>query len=303
MLRQAPARARPGLSLIELLVVLAIIALLTGLLLAAVQKAREAGARVACANNLHQVGLALHAYEADHGRLPPGGVQGPFEPAGVPEGIDHAMWPFLLPYLEQQNLTNLYRWDVPPWDAANLPAVAVRVPVLICPAAPGGHVETADDDPTWPAGARAAGTDYAPAGLSPILADRGVLAPDAPAEPALPINGRVRLSDITDGTSNTLVIAEDAGRPEAWEAGQRVADATRPGGAWASPANRIAVRASGGAAVNRTNDQEVYGFHPGGAHALFADGSVRLLRAGTDVRTLAALITRAGGETVSPDDY
>ena len=126
-------------------------------------------------------------------------------------------------------------------------------------------------------------------------------------EAALPINGRVRFTDITDGTSTTILVAEDAARPAVWEMGKRIPEATRPGGAWSSPANPIAIRGGGGptgpCAVNCTNDQELYGFHSGGANALFADGSVHLLRRGLDVGLLIALLTRAGGETVSLDAY
>src|SRR5262245_17714033 len=111
MPRRERVPPRGGFTLIELLVVIAIIAVLIGLLLPAVQKVREAAARIQCANNLKQIGVAVFAFEAEHRRLPPGAVQGPFPPAGVPEGVNHSLWPFLLPYLEQETVTARYRWD------------------------------------------------------------------------------------------------------------------------------------------------------------------------------------------------
>jgi prepilin-type N-terminal cleavage/methylation domain-containing protein len=96
-----PARVpRRGFTLIELLVVIAVISVLIGLLLPAVQKAREAASRISCANNLKQIGLALHLYHNDHDRLPPNRLDGP-----------RATWAVLiLPYLEQDNLYR--RWDL-----------------------------------------------------------------------------------------------------------------------------------------------------------------------------------------------
>ncbi len=119
------------------------------------------------------------------------------------------------------------------------------------------------------------------------------------------------MAEITDGTSNTTLITECAGRPQAWQAGRYVPDLYRAGGAWAAGANCIRVQGAhpdgslrtGPCAINCINDQEVYSFHPGGANFVFADGSVHFLSAGINIRILAALITRDGGEAVSADDY
>jgi prepilin-type processing-associated H-X9-DG protein len=115
-----------------------------------------------------------------------------------------------------------------------------------------------------------------------------------------------RLTDITDGTANTLLAAEDAGRPKAWRAGREAPGAFALGGAWASNGNKVVISGSsadgatltGPCAINCTNNQQPYSFHPGGANFLFADGSVHFLRAGVDIRVLAALATRAGSEVV-----
>ncbi len=120
-----------------------------------------------------------------------------------------------------------------------------------------------------------------------------------------------RFADIRDGASNTIVVAEDAGRPERWQMGRGYPDVYTLGGPWASGTNRIFLQGfdaqtgqqPGPCAINCTNNQEVYSFHPGGANAVYADGSVHFLQAAMDIRLLARLVTRAGGEVVSSDDF
>src|SRR5262245_44756370 len=129
-----PLRRRPGraYTVIELLVVIAIIAVLIGLLLPAVQRVREAAARASCQNNLKQSGLALHTYHECWGRFPPA-VTG-LLPAD-PRFPNHGPWPFLLPYLDQQSLSNRYRWEVSWFDPLNEPARTRTLRVLQCPSA------------------------------------------------------------------------------------------------------------------------------------------------------------------------
>ena len=304
---------RRGFTLMELLVVLAIIGVLLGLLLPAVQKVREAAARLSCGNNLRQAGLALHQFEADRGRFPPGTVFGPLPEAGVRTDALHGCWPFLLPYLEQQALFNAYRWDVDFFDPANQPTVATQLKILQCPSAEANrYVVMEHDNGAFTQGGRGACIDYGPVeGVGPGLAMLGLIDPVGDYRGTLPMNDMCRIGAITDGTSNTLLVAEDAGRPQLWQAGRYVPGVFSFGGPWASNANAVTIRGSsadgstipGPCAFNCTNNQQPYSFHTGGANFLFADGSVHFLQTGMDIRVLAALATRAGGEVVSGTDY
>jgi prepilin-type N-terminal cleavage/methylation domain-containing protein/prepilin-type processing-associated H-X9-DG protein len=265
--------ARRGYTLIELLVAVAIVSVLLGLVLAAVQRVRESARRAECQDRMRQQALAVLNYESAHGRLPPGAVQGPFELLGVPDGVSHGMWPLLLSQLGQASLAGHYKLNVPYDHPDNQPVVTARLRVLECGNAPPDRMET------WePSGLSGAVSDFAPLDVNPFLADIGLIDPAAKFESALPVNGRVRMVDIKDGASHTLLLGEAGGRP---------------GMAWASPANLLGVRqffpGSGG-------------LHRGGTNAAMADGSVRFIRDNVDIRILARLATRAGGEPV-PDDF
>jgi prepilin-type processing-associated H-X9-DG protein len=314
------------MTLIELLVVIAIIAVLLGLLLPAVMNVRETANRMGCANNLKQLGLALLLYETDYGKFPPGQVIGPLPQAGVPKAVDHGWGPFILGYIEQKALAAEYRWDLRNTDPANQPVVIRPLKVFQCPSAEpdrffyggpfagyGGKAACGDYGPTWGVDATLAGlklidkpadSPYFIPGWSNSIPDlwayRGVLVP----------NQMTCVSQVRDGTSNTIVLTEDAGRPRLWRAGKPLTDQTVIGGPWEAFFSGFIVRGSnpdgsspGPCAINCTNDREVYSFHPGGANAVFADGSVHFLPAGMSIKTLAALVTRAGGEVVSASDY
>jgi prepilin-type N-terminal cleavage/methylation domain-containing protein/prepilin-type processing-associated H-X9-DG protein len=312
---------RRGFTLIELLVVIAIIAVLLGLLLPAVQKVREAASRLKCSNNLKQLGLAMHNYHDTMQAFPPAYVnKGPYGNSGFP--FTHGWAPFLLPYIEQQPLYDLYRWDFPQYAPENQPVEATQLKAFQCPSAP-EQDRYLTIGPFAAFGTRGACGDYTiTLGVDSVLAQlgwvdrvadyRGALTnTPTPALGLSPNPTGMRLTDITDGTSTTILLTEDTGRPRLWQAGKAGPDQVLPGGPWNHFKGGIILQGStfdgtvqpGPCALNCTNNNEVYAFHTGGANAVFADGSVHFLKAGMDIRVLARLITRAGGEVVSPDGF
>src|SRR5262249_15452992 len=213
MPRSLNCKMRRGFTLIELLVVIAIIAVLIALLLPAVQKVREAANCMACANNLKNLGLALHNYENAHGRFPPGGVNGPFREAGVTTPTLHGWGVFILPYIEQQPLWDRYRLDKTYSAPENQLVAATQLKIFQCPSA--AEPDRFMTFGTWGEnGTRGACSDYAPIlGVSPKLADMGLIDRVGLYEGVMPINRMVRVSEITDGTSKTILVTECAGRP------------------------------------------------------------------------------------------
>jgi prepilin-type N-terminal cleavage/methylation domain-containing protein/prepilin-type processing-associated H-X9-DG protein len=315
---------RRGFTLIELLVVIAIIAVLVGLLLPAVQAAREAARRIACANNLKQLGLACLNYHDYQGSFPPGAL-GPLGPA-FPQDAQlkhHGLATHLLPYLEQQALANLYDWKASWFDPQNQTAVNTQLNVWQCPSAQPNRVDDGSiptvTPPQWDSftGTAACG-DYA--GMYSVnagLVAAGVIDPPGGTrdelgnyEGVFAINHTRGLAAILDGTHNTILIAECAGRPQLWHRLSVVPNQWLSGGPWSSR-NLLWSRGAtadgsafyGSCAVNCTNDREVYGFHPGGANVLFADGHVQFLKDTINIRVFVRLVTRDGGEIISAGDY
>jgi prepilin-type N-terminal cleavage/methylation domain-containing protein/prepilin-type processing-associated H-X9-DG protein len=313
---------RRGFTLIELLVVIAIIAILISLLVPAVQKAREAASRAQCANNLKNLGLAAHNYHDAQKRFPPGAV-GPIGPS-FPQYLQlkhHGLGIYLLPYLEQDAHFRQYRWDASWFDSPNQPIVNTQLTIWQCPSAQANRIQdgslpTVAPPPDPMFNGTAACGDYAGmGGVDPGLVLAGVI--DPPGGPrderghyegAFQINRSTRLTDFRDGASTTILMAECAGRPSHWHAGQLVPNVWLSGGPWASR-NLLFGRGAasdgtafyGRCAINCTNDREVYSFHSGGANVVFADGAVRFLNANLDIRIFACLVTYAGGEVVAAD--
>src|SRR5262245_46073781 len=219
---------RRGFTLIELLVAIAIIAVLIGLLLPAVQKVRETANRTACANNLKQLGLACHNYHADHGKFPPGAV-GPV--GGVPPGAKHhGPGTYRLPYLEQDALFRQYNWNVSWFDLPNQTVVNTQLKIWQCPSAEpnrsqNGSVVTVTPPDVFLFKGTAACGDYA--GMHRIdveLIRRGLVDPVSNNFGVFEVNRTTRLGEITDGTAQTILMAECAGRPKLWRAGKEVSN-------------------------------------------------------------------------------
>ncbi len=313
MSRFFPSCGRRGFTLIELLVVIAIIALLIALLVPAVQKVREAANRIQCANNLKQLGLALHQYHDENKHFPPGAV-GPT--STVQNGLkQHSLGTYLLPYLEQ-NVFRMYHSDCSWFDWPNQPAVKQQMSIWQCPSAQANRVQDGSLITVTPPAVilfsgQAACGDYA--GM--LQVDPGLVATalvDAVPNPGgvFPVNDTTRIADIRDGTSHTIAIAECAGRPQLWHKTTPVPNTWLTGGPWASRgllwgrgATQDGTAFYGSCAINCTNDREVYSFHIGGANAVFADASVHFLRADLNIRVFARLVTRAGDEFVADGDF
>ena len=263
-----PSPLRRGFTLVELLVVIAICAILMGLILAAVQRTREAAKRTECLNKIRQQSLAVLNYESANGYLPPGAVWGPFPQLGIPDGVGASMWVFLLPHIEQVPLASRYRLDRSYNSPDNQPAATARLTVLMCPNADPARVEQ------WEGGLYGGVVDYAPIDVNPFLADIGVIDPVACFDSALPANRLTKITDITDGTSNTLLLAEATGRP---------------GVAWSSPLLPVGLRQ----VFARSG-----GFHLNGSNVCLVDGSARFVSNSIDLRIMGRLSTRAGGEVI-----
>ncbi len=348
MLRRIAAR---GFTLIELLVVIAIIAILIGLLLPAVQKVREAAARMKCTNNLKQMGLASHNFESTRGLLPPAEINGPgaADQPALQEFLRtttptvtyafHSWTTLILPYIEQGNVLSSVNYDfhVNWYDGTNVAASGSALKLVQCPSSPqSGDGTFPYKVPVTGAIVNAGITNYAPTSNVTQNLYNHLIAPTSSGglgltglSPYDAGNYRSMLSSnqflaivaVTDGTSNTLMASEIAGRPDQYKLGKIAIASPSPttfaGNFWAGTGGNIALDGAypatgltnsstngygGDCMLNCTSSGEVYSFHTGGANALFGDGSVRFLKASIGGQVFAAIGTRAGGEVTTNTD-
>jgi len=308
--------SRPGFTLVELLVVIAIIGVLVSLLLPAVQAAREAARRMSCQNNIKQILLGLHNFEAAHGAFP-AAVSG--------DGARHYWGAQILPYMEQKPLAGIYDYRVLFSAPENKVAVQTPLSFMNCPSTPGGPKfnwkfasKPAAGEEKWPAATAdytgSAGPDSRLWNDPPIVSYpkpnldgffKGTIKPGE--------RGR-QFRDITDGTSNTIVIFESAARPELWRAGKKV-----PGSGEKDSPTSLMVLVSGWAEANTSNSRSyqpdgetwggpclincsnnfsTYSFHPGSANVGLVDGSVRSVAETISADVYAAMLTIQGAEVV-----
>ena len=309
---------RPGFTLIELLVVIAIIAVLMGLLLPAVQQVRAAAARVQCQNNLKQIGLACHNYHDANQSFPPGYLaSGPYVDGANDTAPGWGWGAFLLPHLEQDNLYRRLNLSQP---VQNSPAIQTVVKVYLCPfdLPPAGAFAIPD----------AFGTPIATAAPSSYAACVGGDESSTTGPSGLGIfhrNSHTRLTDITDGSSETILVGE-----RAWSNANGIWAGALPGGVikrgqqnpcpgsgagWYPAATLVLAHSHLNNALTDTDGglDDFSSRHSGGSNFVFADGHVGFVRSvpgdspdgsyTQDSLALQSLGTRANGEVVQGLDY
>jgi prepilin-type N-terminal cleavage/methylation domain-containing protein/prepilin-type processing-associated H-X9-DG protein len=316
---------RRGFTLIELLVVIAVIAVLVGLLMPAVQSARESARRTQCLNNLKQIGIALTEYHSALGMLPPGVVLMPCPPLCIAD-VDKPQLA-ILPYLEHQAMFDGWNFELPIYKPVcfhggdiNMTGRKTRLTVYLCPSDPDRQRMM---------------MSYRAVTGSTAFADETVDAAGQVPNGMFFRDSSVSLTDSIDGTSTTAMFSErmmgagflGKGRTLAFFlTGQdfssgRSCEGLGPSYAWqgfsyggcygATVVNFVRTPNNLWPACLNT-DPEVLGletydgpssYHPGGVNVLFADGSLRFLRDSVELPVWRALATRAGGETLSDDAF
>ncbi|HMP80636.1 MAG TPA: DUF1559 domain-containing protein [Pirellulaceae bacterium] len=322
MERASKTQPRVAFTLIELLVVIAIIGILVGLLLPAVQQVRSAARRISSSNNLRQIGLAMQNFEGTHRRFPAGYVASIGHPDSDPQTLDAppgwAWGTMLLPYLEGGNIYDQLNLNLPCWHPDHADVVRNTVPIFLNPGAPGDdgpfvvpdrfgnplaifgrshYVANAGQDEPW--------------AYSPPLSDWSVVATGPFYR-----NSRVRVRDITDGTSTTVFVGEHT----------TISNKTWVGvipGAECCPLDPARfpftecdeactfVLCHSGPAASEPGVIHPPGFPTchvcqmyspwQGGNVLFGDGSVRFIPVTIDLNIWAGLSTIAGGEVVHDD--
>ena len=323
-----------GFTLIELLVVIAIIGVLVGLLLPAVQQAREAARRVSCANNMKQHALAMHVYENARTYFPAAcytvdslpSNDGPTK--GNPSGKEHAWTAFVLTNLEQGTVP--YDFTKHWWDPANRAAATIQPSVFKCPSAlpPSGGYDpidgnSRDNDSAAPSldpnifGQR----DYeAMTGVKQTIVATGNPWPTKAERKGprgmggLVKDAETKVAQVTDGMSNTLMFVEKAGAPDVFrgrgnlspviENGKIITNQTIAALDSLGPSKLDGIDPAtglkrdnddGNVAFNATNDGEAYSFHPGLIVVSSMDGATHVLSDSISPVLFGSMITRAGG--------
>jgi prepilin-type N-terminal cleavage/methylation domain-containing protein/prepilin-type processing-associated H-X9-DG protein len=308
-------RTRRAFTLIELLVVIAILAVLVGLLLPAIQKVREAAARAQCQNNLKQLGLAFHNYHAAQGCFPPGFASRAASPDGPSLGPGWGWGAHLLPYLEQESLYRRMDLTRGIADPANAEARATSLKAFRCPSDnPPGPTTTVRDGSGNPLCDVAFGNYVGMAGVYEVS---GYPDTSNGSPGVLLRNSKVRVTDITDGSSGTLFVGE---RAWVWQGKVRSPLTTWVGAVTnavipqtlnpdlGTEAEGVLVLTNSGTAAegrvpNNSLDhvEDANSNHPQGVNFLFGDGSVRGLTNAISPEVWVAITTRSGGEVVRLD--
>lgn len=255
--------SRAGFTLVELLVVIAIIGILIGMLLPAVQQVREAARRISCGNHLRQIGIALNNHHSSFAKFPVGGLEfrGPLDP----DGRQIAWSAFLLPFIEQSNVHRQIDFSKGFDSLENQVAAAALIDIYVCPSSARGSQLSEGRGPC----------DY-----GGIFGER-ISSPNNPPKGLLVYDKSFSFRDIRDGSSNTLIVAEDSDFSDGqWINGRNIFDQAF--------------------AINQAPsfENDIRSQHPGGANGVYADGHVQFLSENMPLATLAAICTRDGGEVV-----
>lgn len=315
-----------GFTLIELLVVIAIIAILIALLLPAVQQAREAARRSTCKNNMKQIGLALHNYHDAFTTFPIGGLKnsrGPNWRVG------------LLPYMDQAPAYNQVSFNSSFWAHSSLQPIfrTLRVPAFVCPSSPHGIT----NDGEIPLANESMVHDYVGISGAVPSATSGGSTSDCTAANIVSggtycNNGMLsvyfarRMRDCTDGSSNTIIVAEQSGNVGGSE------NSANPLGGWHGWVNNSGEQMDAGTSLSSLGSVNGYlggmttvryppnsywlsgapssasseyevntvlnSFHVGGIHVLLTDGAVRFISENIDMDTLRQLSMRSDGQVI-----
>lgn len=320
---------RRGFTLVELLVVIAIVATLIGLLLPAVQGAREAARRTQCLSNLKQIGVALHLFHDTKRCLPPAfatsKTPGNVNWRSLPPtpGFFEPGWSFfvsILPYIEEDALFTQLNLSLPIMDPANAAArtAAALVSLYVCPSDTSPRLVDVLDFGQASSAVALSG-DGTVITQAPVSSFTGLLGTNdhehnGVFDGVLFRNSRVRLGQITDGTSKTICVGERMSRmaEATWLGSITGSEVVHADGWWQRlgyptrshnyrPANchtTCHIRSSG-PNLPSNSPSGFYSPHPTGCNFLNADGSVRLISDDVDLTTFRALATRAGGEAVA----
>jgi prepilin-type N-terminal cleavage/methylation domain-containing protein len=329
---------RRAFTLVELLVVIAIIGVLIALLLPAVQAAREAARRLGCKSNLKQMSLAILAYETNHGAFPP--AYRLFSFGDWNRGYTYGV--YILPQLEEQQVYDMFTFRNPTsganysWgDSINFNSsnpddyskpCNLPMPIFQCPSASGGRKGVTDYgacDMIWGWNSyihslvtsgkireRGYGIQYADnwkSILVPLIDNAKsytsgtYVYPYYPNDPSQPM----KTDYVTDGMSQTIMLVEDADRPNYWEMG--ILKGTTSAQHWADPQSWYWIHSAdfcpGYALFQCHNSNEIYSMHPGGGLYAFGDGTVHFLAHDLDPEVFVSLFTRSFGDVVRDGSY
>jgi len=305
-------RSMQGFSLIELLVVVVIIGILVGLLLPAVQSAREAGRRAHCQNNLRQIGFAVLQFESANRVFPASGWTQVGQ--GNPSGTYVGWRAVCLGYMEQSNIRERYDFSQHWWSGSNLETGTLVVPAFVCPSTT-SRISIPNIVAKPPRPALTLPRPLASADYDAVMGVRPTIDPatyDATNRfSVMHRDSRTRFAAITDGSSQTIMVVECAGRPNVFRNGKpRVDSQNDQGIGWIDSESAFSLDGSSSdgdregcgpisgctVAINARNDNEPYSLHIHGAHALFADGHVTFENMSVDIKAMAAKCTRAAAE-------